>query len=82
MFGLGLLFSPLALFQAQSTRLPHLGGVDVHFSGMADCFTQIVKHKGIFSLWNGITANMIKVQLPKKIKEVICSPPIVKSWYK
>ncbi|XP_003970244.2 solute carrier family 25 member 43 [Takifugu rubripes] len=47
--------------QAQSTHLPHLGGVDVHFRGMTDCFIQIVKHKGIFSLWNGITANMIKI---------------------
>lgn len=55
-----------ALFQAQSARLPHLGGVDVHFSGMTDCFAQIVKHKGILSLWNGITANMIKVQIQNK----------------
>lgn len=48
--------------QAQSAHLPHLGGVDVHFSGMIDCFTQVVKNKGILSLWNGLTANTIKVQ--------------------
>ncbi|TNN44288.1 Solute carrier family 25 member 43 [Liparis tanakae] len=48
---------------AQSARLPHFGGVDVHFSGMIDCFVQVVKSKGIFSLWNGLTANTIKVCL-------------------
>ncbi|XP_029021344.1 solute carrier family 25 member 43 [Betta splendens] len=47
--------------QAQSARLPHCGGVDVHFSGMADCFVQVVKNKGILSLWNGLTANTIKI---------------------
>jgi len=56
-------FTFLLLFfsQAQSARLPHFGGVDVHFSGMIDCFVQVVKSKGIFSLWNGLTANTIKV---------------------
>ncbi|KAF3838570.1 hypothetical protein F7725_010338 [Dissostichus mawsoni] len=47
--------------QAQSARLPHLGGVDVHFTGMMDCFIQVVKNKGVLSLWNGLTANTIKV---------------------
>ncbi|XP_068596677.1 solute carrier family 25 member 43 [Brachionichthys hirsutus] len=47
--------------QAQSARLPHFGGVDVHFSGMADCFVQVVRNNGVFSLWNGLTANTIKI---------------------
>ncbi|CAH2315023.1 solute carrier family 25 member 43 [Pelobates cultripes] len=47
--------------QAQSHILPHYGGVDVHFDGMFDCFRQTVKLKGVLSLWNGLTANLIKV---------------------
>ncbi|XP_053555157.1 solute carrier family 25 member 43 [Bombina bombina] len=47
--------------QAQSFVLPHCGGVDVHFSGVLDCFKQIVKTKGVTGLWNGLTANLIKV---------------------
>ncbi|OCT67581.1 solute carrier family 25 member 43 [Xenopus laevis] len=47
--------------QAQSQLLPHCGGVDVHFNGMVDCFRQIVKTKGVLSLWNGLTANLLKV---------------------
>ena len=47
--------------QAQSARLPHFGGVDVHFTGMMNCFIQVVKNKGVLSLWNGLTANTIKV---------------------
>ncbi|XP_033949179.1 solute carrier family 25 member 43 [Pseudochaenichthys georgianus] len=47
--------------QAQSARLPHLGGVDIHFTGTMDCFIQVVKNKGVLSLWNGLTANTIKV---------------------
>ncbi|XP_013860777.1 solute carrier family 25 member 43 [Austrofundulus limnaeus] len=47
--------------QAQSARLPHFGGVDVHFTGMIDCFIQVVKTKGVLSLWNGLTANTIKI---------------------
>ncbi|KAM6953262.1 solute carrier family 25 member 43 [Aplochiton taeniatus] len=47
--------------QAQSSRLPHYGGADVHFTGMMDCFRQVVKNKGLFSLWNGFTANMVKI---------------------
>ncbi|KAG7517707.1 solute carrier family 25 member 43 [Solea senegalensis] len=47
--------------QAQSARLPHCGGVDVHFNGMIDCFIQVVKNKGVLSLWNGLTANIIKI---------------------
>ncbi|KAG8448267.1 hypothetical protein GDO86_015383 [Hymenochirus boettgeri] len=47
--------------QAQSCVLPHCGGVDVHFSGILDCFTQTVKIKGVLSLWNGLSANLIKV---------------------
>lgn len=50
------------LLQAQSPRLPHLGGVDVHFTGMIDCFSQVVRNKGILSLWNGLAANSIKVE--------------------
>ncbi|KAG7225788.1 hypothetical protein INR49_014439 [Caranx melampygus] len=49
--------------QAQSARLPHFGGVDVHFSGMIDCFIQVVRNKGILSLWTGLTANTIKASL-------------------
>lgn len=48
--------------QAQSAGLPHVGGADVHFSGMRDCFIQVVKNQGVLSLWNGLTANTIKVQ--------------------
>ncbi|XP_061756243.1 solute carrier family 25 member 43 [Nerophis ophidion] len=47
--------------QAQSSCLPHFGGVDVHFSGVTDCFVQVVKNKGIFSLWSGLTASTIKI---------------------
>ncbi|XP_077340245.1 solute carrier family 25 member 43 [Lithobates pipiens] len=47
--------------QAQSHILPHCGGVDVHFNGVVDCFRQIVKIKGILSLWNGLTANLLKI---------------------
>ncbi|XP_068107184.1 solute carrier family 25 member 43 [Hyperolius riggenbachi] len=47
--------------QAQSHVLPHCGGVDVHFNGVFDCFKQIVKIKGVLSLWNGLTANLLKI---------------------
>ncbi|KAJ8281674.1 hypothetical protein COCON_G00041930 [Conger conger] len=47
--------------QAQSALLPHCGGADVHFSGTLDCFRQVVKNKGILSLWSGLTANVIKI---------------------
>ncbi|PWA18795.1 hypothetical protein CCH79_00005638 [Gambusia affinis] len=49
------------MLEAQSSRLPHFGGVDVHFSGPMDCFMQIIRNKGVLSLWNGLTANMIKI---------------------
>ncbi|XP_018589282.2 solute carrier family 25 member 43 [Scleropages formosus] len=47
--------------QAQSTKLPHCGGVDVHFSGVLDCFRQVIKTNGFLSLWNGLTANTAKI---------------------
>ncbi|KYO38209.1 solute carrier family 25 member 43 [Alligator mississippiensis] len=47
--------------QAQSPYLPHYGGVDVHFTGMIDCFRQTVKHKGVLGLWSGLTASLLKV---------------------
>ncbi|KAM9324871.1 solute carrier family 25 member 43 [Gastrophryne carolinensis] len=47
--------------QAQSQILPQCGGVDVHFNGVLDCFRQIVKVKGVLSLWNGLTANLLKI---------------------
>lgn len=47
--------------QAQSPHLPHHGGVDVHFSGAVDCFRQIVKAQGVLALWNGLTANLLKI---------------------
>ncbi|XP_039320119.1 solute carrier family 25 member 43 [Saimiri boliviensis] len=47
--------------QAQSPYLPHSGGVDVHFSGAVDCFRQIVKAQGVLGLWNGLTANLLKI---------------------
>ncbi|KAM5146048.1 solute carrier family 25 member 43 [Mantella aurantiaca] len=47
--------------QAQSQILPHCGGVDVHFNGVLDCFRQIVKIKGVLSLWNGLSANLLKI---------------------
>ncbi|XP_045328595.1 solute carrier family 25 member 43 isoform X1 [Leopardus geoffroyi] len=47
--------------QAQSPCLPHRGGVDVHFSGAADCFRQIVKAQGVLALWNGLTPNLLKI---------------------
>lgn len=47
--------------QAQSSILPHCGGVDVHFTGMLDCFKQIVKTQGIQGLWSGLTVNLLKI---------------------
>ncbi|XP_026873983.2 solute carrier family 25 member 43 [Electrophorus electricus] len=47
--------------QAQSSFLPHYGGVDVHFTGMISCFKQVIKTKGVLSLWSGITANTVKI---------------------
>ncbi|XP_064422617.1 solute carrier family 25 member 43 [Latimeria chalumnae] len=47
--------------QAQSLALLHYGGVDVHFTGMVDCFRQIVKTKGLTGLWSGLTANLVKI---------------------
>ncbi|KAL4631585.1 solute carrier family 25 member 43 [Arapaima gigas] len=52
--------------QAQSALLPHCGGVDVHFNGVADCFRQVVKTNGVLSLWNGLAANVAKVQHASK----------------
>lgn len=47
--------------QAQSAHLPHCGGVDVHFGGVVDCFRQVIKTKGVLTLWTGLTANMVKI---------------------
>ncbi|MBN3297487.1 solute carrier family 25 member 43 [Amia ocellicauda] len=47
--------------QAQSPILPHFGGADVHFCGVVDCFRQVIKSKGILSLWSGLTANLVKI---------------------
>ncbi|XP_060612001.1 solute carrier family 25 member 43 [Anolis sagrei] len=47
--------------QAQSPCLPDNGGVDVHFSGLMDCFKQTVKTKGWLALWNGLTANLLRI---------------------
>ncbi|XP_034037503.1 solute carrier family 25 member 43 [Thalassophryne amazonica] len=47
--------------QAQSSCLPHCGGVDVHFTGMIDCFVQVAKNKGVLSFWNGFTASTVKI---------------------
>lgn len=47
--------------QAQSPWLPHYGGVDVHFTGMADCFRQTVKNKGVLGLWRGLTPSLLKI---------------------
>uniref|UniRef100_A0A803W270 Solute carrier family 25 member 43 n=2 Tax=Ficedula albicollis TaxID=59894 RepID=A0A803W270_FICAL len=47
--------------QAQSPWLPHYGGVDVHFTGMADCFRQTVKNKGVLGLWSGLTPSLLKI---------------------
>ncbi|EPY80821.1 ADP/ATP translocase 2 [Camelus ferus] len=52
--------------QAQSPYLPHCGGVDVHFSGAVDCFRQVVKAQGVLGLWNGLAANLLKVQHASK----------------
>ena len=30
---------------------------------MIDCFTQVIRNKGVLSLWSGLAANTIKVQL-------------------
>lgn len=49
------------IFKAQCPLLPHCGGVDVHFAGIIDCFKQVIKTKGVLSLWSGITANTLKV---------------------
>ncbi|XP_039218301.1 solute carrier family 25 member 43 isoform X2 [Crotalus tigris] len=47
--------------QAQSPCLPSSGGVDVHFTGVIDCFKQTVKKKGVLALWNGLTANLLRI---------------------
>ncbi|XP_062332729.1 solute carrier family 25 member 43 [Osmerus eperlanus] len=47
--------------QAQSPHLPHCGGADVHFTGLTDCFRQVIKNKGIMALWSGLTANLVKI---------------------
>ncbi|XP_006872186.1 PREDICTED: solute carrier family 25 member 43 [Chrysochloris asiatica] len=47
--------------QAHSPFLPHCGGVDIHFSGVVDCFWQIIKTQGILGLWNGLTPNLLKI---------------------
>uniref|UniRef100_A0A6J0V9H2 Solute carrier family 25 member 43 isoform X1 n=1 Tax=Pogona vitticeps TaxID=103695 RepID=A0A6J0V9H2_9SAUR len=47
--------------QAQSPCLPHSGGVDVHFEGVVDCFKQTIKTKGVLALWNGLTANLLRI---------------------
>ncbi|XP_030066045.1 solute carrier family 25 member 43 [Microcaecilia unicolor] len=47
--------------QIQSHIFPHCGGADVHFTGMVDCFQQIVKTKGVMGLWSGLTANLLKI---------------------
>ncbi|XP_013922217.1 PREDICTED: solute carrier family 25 member 43 [Thamnophis sirtalis] len=46
---------------AQSSHLPCSGGVDVRFSGVIDCFKQTVKTKGVLALWNGLTANLLRI---------------------
>ncbi|CAH1780833.1 unnamed protein product [Owenia fusiformis] len=46
--------------QAQSKYIAG-GGTDVEFSGMLDGFIQTVRTKGVFGLWTGTTANLIKV---------------------
>ncbi|KAL7885891.1 hypothetical protein AOLI_G00061860 [Acnodon oligacanthus] len=47
--------------QAQSPFLPHCGGVDVHFTGMINCFREVIRTKGMLSLWSGFTANTVKI---------------------
>ncbi|XP_020830779.1 solute carrier family 25 member 43 isoform X1 [Phascolarctos cinereus] len=47
--------------QAQSHCLPHCGRVDTNFSGAMDCFRQVVKAQGVLALWNGLTANLLKI---------------------
>ncbi|KAM9538218.1 solute carrier family 25 member 43 [Guaruba guarouba] len=47
--------------QAQSPWLPHYGAVDVYFTGMADCFRQTVKNKGVLGLWSGLTPSLLKI---------------------
>ncbi|KAI4885346.1 hypothetical protein NFI96_001378 [Prochilodus magdalenae] len=47
--------------QAQSPFLPHCGGVDVHFTGMINCFKEVIRTKGMLSLWSGFTANTVKI---------------------
>lgn len=37
------------------------GGASIHYNGMIDCMVQTVKKDGIFGLWRGTTANLIKV---------------------
>jgi hypothetical protein len=56
------LLPPSISYQAQSPYLPYYGGVDVRFSGAVDCFQQIVKAQGVLGLWNGLTANLLKVR--------------------
>ena len=58
-----MLYALWFLSQAQSSHLPHLGGADVHFTGILDCFRQMIRNKGVFSLWSGFTANTVKVRM-------------------
>lgn len=51
----------MCLEQAQSPWLPHCGAVDVHFTGMADCFRQTMKNKGVLGLWSGLTPSLLKI---------------------
>ncbi|XP_063169643.1 solute carrier family 25 member 43 [Candoia aspera] len=47
--------------QAQSPCLPCYGGDGIHFAGVIDCFQQTVKTKGVLALWNGLTANLLRI---------------------
>ncbi|XP_074650061.1 solute carrier family 25 member 43-like [Tubulanus polymorphus] len=47
--------------QAQSKSLPNDGGVDIKFKGMCNCFTQIIRINGVFGLWRGLTATLIRI---------------------
>ncbi|XP_043830783.1 solute carrier family 25 member 43 isoform X3 [Dromiciops gliroides] len=46
--------------QAQSHCFPHCGRGN-NFSGAVDCFQQVVKAQGVLALWNGLTANLLKI---------------------
>ncbi|KAM8965879.1 solute carrier family 25 member 43 [Sarcophilus harrisii] len=47
--------------QAQSYCLPRCASGNNNFSGAVACFHQVVKAQGVLALWNGLSANLLKI---------------------